>query len=307
MEDASTLVKTMEKSFQKMTISLPSKGEIQTRVSWNLHRFAEITKSVSTSIKRGMDYSIDEEDDMVLEYDPEKSEIGISFFTMQAVPHFIPHSKYLGNKGVYYISVKDFDLPEGIGLIYDKDITLRIPPVKAKKSEKNEKEQIQKNLEKFNVEQHHFSLVCTRKMKEKDFLAKVDKFFNDKFILCDMKAAAEAINLVYFDIDPCADSDIRIIYRTICFGFEHLDDIQEKLFMIWLCSFLIHCKSLDDLLQDIWFSKIAFHLLEIIITKTDCGTSCTIKSSSVRTLIAKHFKWDIDLDYSKVTKIYWRQ
>jgi hypothetical protein len=140
----------------------------------------------------------------------------ISCFLPEKANHLYPHSKLTKN-GKCWMFVEDYNLPEGLGIVYDRTLELKYL------DKKMDKKDPQTTVNK------HFSLICTKRMPLHEYFQKVLQVFSIPHVMpCRIFAGAEVELIKSLDPNTYGDGQIAIILSTVRKFFEQTEDPVDK-------------------------------------------------------------------------------
>lgn len=238
-----------------MTATLP-KLAIQSQVSWSIHRMQRADydghPGDGSTLIEGEDYGNDNGYTIVPQ--PETyTRYAISCFLPENA-NLYPHSKL--KNGKCWMFVAEYNLPEGLGIIYDRTLELKY---RDKKMDKKDPQ---------TTVNYHFSLVCTRRMPLLDYFQKVLQVFSMPHVMpCRIFTGADVELLKSLDPNTYGDGPVAIILSTVRKFFEQTEDSVDKYNCIALHTWIEdQTPTFDQLLSDSLFSRIAFNILESTMT-----------------------------------------
>jgi hypothetical protein len=262
-----------------MTAALPPRLAIQSQVRWSIHRMQRANNGHpedGSTLIEGEDYGND--DGYAIVPQPETyTRYAISCFLPENVNHLYPHSEL--DNGKCWMVVADYNLPEGLGIVYDRTLELKY------QNRKMDKKDPQTTVN------YHFSLICTRRMPLQDYFQKVLQVFSMPHVMpCRIFAGTDVELLKSLDPNTYGDDLVAIILSTVRKFFEKTEDPVDKYNCIALHTWIEdQTPTFDQLLSDSLFSRIAFNILG---KHDDSSATALIRIGSVHDEMGKKLNWD---------------
>lgn len=180
--------------------------------------------------------------------------------------------------------VEDYNLPEGLGIVYDRTLELKYL------DKKMDKKDPQTTVNK------HFSLICTKRMPLHEYFQKVLQVFSIPHVMpCRIFAGAEVELIKSLDPNTYGDGQIAIILSTVRKFFEQTEDPVDKYNCIALHTWIEDQKpTFDQLVSDSLFSRIAFNILG---KHDDWSATATIRIGNVHDEMGRKLNWDTNDEY----------